>query len=155
MNIRKRIGFGWAAAALLAACGGTTSSETSTSGGGGAGNVAEAWVGNWTETGTQATTCAGVTTTTQLAGPVVISLGAGTGTLRSTADGCTLSSHVTAGEATLDASQVCTVLVHGVSQTATWTKGSSTLNGNIIVGTAAGTTTSGCSFTQQSTLNRM
>ena len=71
-----------------------------------------------------------------------------------TADGCTLASHVTGDTATLDMGQMCSVMVDGASVMATWTMGSSTLDGNVIVGTAAGTT-SGCSFTQQSTLTRM
>lgn len=129
----------------VAGCGGSSST----------GSTVDAWVGNWMEGGTQSTTCAGASTTTQISMVTIISAGTKDGTIQTLADSCPLNWDVGGSKATLETGQACTVSIDGVNATVGWTASSMTLNGNTITGTAGGATTSGCSFTQQFTLTKM
>jgi hypothetical protein len=113
------------------------------------------WVGNWNTTGTQSTTCGGVSGTTQISGIDVIAAGSKSGTISTVADGCTLIWDVSGSTATLESGQVCTVTVSGVNVTVNWTQSSATLSGTTITGTNTGSTNNGCSFMQQYTLTKM
>ena len=131
------------AALMFAGCG-------SSSGGG---NV-DAWVGNWMEGGTQSTTCAGVSTTTQLSMLVVFSAGTKAGTIESSADSCVLVWDVSGDKATLESGQTCTASIDGVNASVTWTASTLTLDGNTMTGTLGGSGND-CPFTQQATLTKM
>jgi hypothetical protein len=138
----------------LAACGGDD--------GGGGSNVDAStaadptpWVGNWSTAGTQSTTCPSLPTqTTQMSGIVVIAAGAQPGTIKTTADSCTLIWDLDGTRASLESGQLCTVNVGGNNYTITWTQSSSTLNGTTITGTNTGAANNGCSFMQQYTLTK-
>lgn len=113
------------------------------------------WVGSWNATGTQSTTCTGIPTqTTQLSGVTVIAAGAMPGTIKTTANGCTLIWDLDHANASLETGQMCTVNVGGNNYTITWTQSSCTLNGTTITGTNTGSSNNGCSFMQQYTLTK-
>ena len=125
-------------------------------GGGGGGADTSAWIGNWMETGTQATTCSGVSQTTQISQLVVISAGTKSGQIETDSESCPLYWDVSGDKATLETGQSCTGSVDGVSVTVDWTASSATLSGSTATGTAGGSTDSpACSFNQQFTLTKM
>jgi hypothetical protein len=130
-------------AAGLGGCGSSGGSETN------------AWLGNWMEGGTQSTTCGTATETTQVSQLVVISTGPKSGTIQTNSESCPLTWDVNGDKVTLESGQSCTASVDGVNVTVDWTASSGTLSGNLITGTTGGSTTNGCSFTQQYTLTRM
>jgi hypothetical protein len=135
-----------AAALTLVGCGGSSGSGSS--------NV-DAWLGNWMEGGTQSTTCATGTATTQLDDLVVVSAGSKAGTVQTVDDNCALIWDVSGDKATLESGQTCTVSVDGLNVTDTWTASTATLNGTTITTLTGGSTNNGCSFTQQGTLTKM
>jgi hypothetical protein len=118
------------------------------------GSNVDAWLGNWMEGGTQSTTCAGVSTTTQLSMLVVFSAGPKAGTIQSSADNCALVWDVSGDKATLESGQTCTATVDGVNASVSWTASTLTLNGNTMTGTLGGSGNN-CPFTQQATLTKM
>lgn len=132
-----------AAALIFAGCGSS-----------GGGSSVDAWVGNWMEGGTQSTTCAGASTTTQLSMLVVFSAGTKAGTIESSADNCVLVWDVSGDQATLESGQTCTATIDGVNATVTWTASTLTLDGNTMTGTLGGSGND-CPFTQQATLTKM
>jgi len=127
----------------------------------------EPWVGSWTRAGTQVTMCGGVSTTTQLAGTVTISLGAATGTVEASVEilscpfaGCTSTTNcslllsVTGDSATLGPGQSCAASVDGADATITFATGTDTLDDDTITSNATGTSSNGCTVAQQYTLTR-
>jgi hypothetical protein len=119
-----------------------------------AGGDPAAWLGNWTSTGTQSTTCGGATGTSQLSGLVVITDGRDPSTIKSVANNCALVWDLSGSSAELETGQLCTVSVVGSDVTVSWTQSSMTIDGNTITGTTTGATNNGCSFMQQATLTR-
>src|SRR5689334_4416438 len=91
--------------AVLAACGGTNETPEPDAHGG----DTSPWLGNWMSQGTQSTTCAGGTGTSQLSGLVVISAGAREGTIRTSSGNCGLIWDLDGATAFLEEGQVCTV----------------------------------------------
>jgi hypothetical protein len=141
-------------ALLVSACGGGGGDD-----GGGSIDANNAdptpWIGNWNTTGTQSTTCPGIPTqTSQLSGLVVIAAGAMAGTIKTTANNCTLIWDLDHNNASLQTGQLCTVTVAGNNYTVTWTNSSSTINGTTITGTNTGSTNNNCSFMQQYTMTK-
>jgi hypothetical protein len=137
---------------ILAACTGGGGGEPSVDAHGG---DASAWVGNWTETGTQATTCGAASGTSQISELVVIDEGSEPDTIKTTANGCALIWNLDGDAASLRSGQACTVSANGVEVTVGWTQSSATLAGDTIAATATGLANNGCSFMQQVTLVRM
>jgi hypothetical protein len=113
------------------------------------------WVGNWTQQGTQSTTCGTWSGTNQLSGLVVISLGPRAGTIRTRADDCALIWDLEGATASLERDQICTVSVDGNNVTIYWTQSTATVNGATITATNTGAANNGCSFMQQVTLTRL
>ena len=113
-----------------------------------------AWLGNWTSSGTQSTTCGTATGTSQLSGLVVIADGHDPDTIKSTADSCALVWDLSGSSASLESGQVCTISVAGGDVTVAWTQSAMTIAGDTITGTTTGATNNGCSFMQQVTLTR-
>jgi hypothetical protein len=136
--------------AFAAACGGGSSSNVDSN----TGTNPAPWEGNWNTTGTQSTTCSGVTSTSQMSGLVVIAAGEKAGTIKTTANGCTLIWDLDNANASLESGQMCTVSVSGSNVTITWTQSTSTL-ATTITGTNTGETNTNCSFMQQYTLTKM
>jgi hypothetical protein len=106
------------------------------------------------EGGTQSTTCAGVSTTTQLSMLVVFSRGTKAGTIESSADSCVLVWDVNGDKATLESGQTCTASIDGRERSVTWTASTLTLDGNTMTGMLGGSGND-CPFTQQATLIKM
>jgi hypothetical protein len=139
-------------AAGLVECGGSS--------GGDGGTKTSAWVGSWTETGTETAICGAVSETTDLGGVVVISAGTKAGTIQTSwqvaSSTCLLTWDVSGDNATLEDGQSCTFLVFGSNTTVAWATGSATLSGTTVAGTLAGAADNGCSsVTQQFTLTKM
>jgi hypothetical protein len=134
---------------LLAACAGDADGGAAPDAGGG---DASAWIGNWSTTGTQSTTCGGGTGTSQLSGLVVISEGPKADTIVTDSGGCRLVWDLDGATAALEGGQVCTVSVNGASFTVSWTQSAMSLHGTTITGTTTGAANNGCSFMQQVTL---
>jgi len=121
------------------------------SGGSGSGSKpnTSAWLGNWTEGGTQSVTCGAVMETTDLGGLVAINAGAKSGTIQTSWNGCLFTWDVSGDSATLQSGQSCAFSVFGTNANVTWTAGSATLSGNTITGTLDGTADNGCSSVEQ------
>ncbi len=135
--------------ALLAACTSSGTNDTNDNSGGG---DPSPWLGNWTETGTQATTCGAASSTTQISQAVVIT--ADNDTLETSSDNCELMWDLDSDSATLASGQICTVSINGLNVTVEWTQSRATLAGATITLNATGATNNGCSFMQQATLTK-
>jgi len=136
---------------VLAACGGDDGGGSTDANGG---SDPTPWIANWNSSGTQSTTCGTATQTSQISGLVVIAAGAMPGTIKTTANNCTLIWDLDGANASLQSGQLCTVNVGGMNYTITWTQSSCSLNGTTITGTNTGATNNGCSFMQQYTLTK-
>jgi len=126
-------------AAGLAGCGGGSGSPPKPS----------PWLGNWTQGGTQSTTCGAVIETTDLGGVVVIAAGAKSGTIQTSSTVCSLTWNASGDSVTLQSGQSCTFSVFGTNATVSWTAGSATLSDLTITGTLTGAADNGCSVVEQ------
>jgi hypothetical protein len=115
-----------------------------------------AWIGSWTNGGTQTTTCKYQgTSTAQIVDPVTITAGSTPGTITTNVATCPLSWTVDKNVATIKAGSFCTVHVKGTNVGITWHNAALTLNGNLVTYTNAGATDNNCTFTQQGTMTKM
>jgi len=139
--VRRVLGFVFVGA--VAACSGGEGANTA------------AWVGNWSSSGTQSTTCGTATSTSEITGVVVIVAGMEVpDSIVMTMETCVIQSDIVGAKATAG-SQVCTLNAAGANVTVTWTEISATLSGSTITGTNTGSTNTGCSFSQQYKLTKM
>jgi len=114
---------------------------------------ATSWEGQWKRTGTQSATCSGAPSTSALGDVVTITSSSDT-TFQTSVDSCNLVWNLGGDDvdATLVGSQTCPGSIDTKSATMTFTKGSASLNGDSIMGSLTGTSTTGCSVSQQFTL---
>ena len=158
--VRSIVGLVVLSGALSLGCGSGASSTgaSGTGGGGGQGEGVDvsAWVGNWSVTGTQATTCGAAEDTTQVTAVDVITAGSAPGTIDTNESDCSLPWDLSedATTATLESGQVCTVIVGADSVPVDWTQSTLTRNGDTMTGTSTGATNNGCSFSRQITATK-
>lgn len=121
----------------------------------GATSVKNPWLGTWALGGTQSTTCGAASGTTQLNGVAIVTSDSDGKIATKYSSTCTLTWTVKDHTATMDKDQVCTVAINDVNVTVKFDAATMNLNGNIMTGLLSGSSTNGCSFTQQETLTLM